>query len=138
MEENNNTNSKAGKGLGVAGFVISLVALVLWVFVAGAAAVSALVGGGMGLAIFWAVLSLVGTILSIMGFMKAKAVNGKKGMAIAGLVIGILATILSVRTVFAVKAVHDTAGEVGKELMNKMGEELKEGIEQAMDSLESH
>ncbi len=138
MEQTNNTApTNAGKGLGVAGFVISLVALVLWIFVSGAAVLSAVAGGGMGLAIFWAVVSLLGTILSVMGFMKAKAGNGKKGLAIAGLVIGIVATLLSVRTVFAVKTVHETAGDIGKEFLEKMGEGMKEGMEQAMDSLQT-
>lgn len=138
MEQTNNTApTNAGKGLGVAGFVISLVALVLWIFVSGAAVLAAVAGGGMGLAIFWAVVSLLGTILSVMGFMKAKAANGKKGLALAGLVIGIVATLLSVRTVFAVKTVHDTAGDLGKEILEKMGEGMKEGMEQAMDSLKS-
>jgi hypothetical protein len=138
MEQTNNTApTNAGKGLGVAGFVISLVALVLWVFVSGAAVLAAVAGGGMGLAIFWAVVSLLGTILSIMGFMKAKAANGKKGLAIAGLVIGIVATLLSVRTVFAVKTVHETAGDLGKEILEKMGEGMKEGMQQAMDSLQN-
>lgn len=139
MEQTNNTApTNAGKGLGVAGFVISLVALVLWIFVSGAAVLAAVAGGGMGLAIFWAVVSLLGTILSVMGFMKAKAGNGKKGLAIAGLVIGLVATLLSVRTVFAVKTVHETTGDLGKELLEKMGEGMKEGMQQAMDSLQNH
>lgn len=145
MEETTNTNPNpnttppvnvnAGKGMGIAGFVISLVALVIYFIVAPIAGLSALAGGGMGISIFWVILSAVGLVLSIMGFTKAKAVNGKKGLAIAGLVIGIIATILSVRLVFAVKTIHDTAGDFGKELINAMGEGMKEGLQQAMDSV---
>lgn len=138
MEQTNNTApTNAGKGLGVAGFVIALVALVLYFIIAPIAGLSALAGGGMGLAIFWTIVSVVGLVLSVMGFMKAKAGNGKKGLAIAGLVIGIIATIMSIRLVFAVKVIHETAGDIGKEFMEKMGEGLKEGIEQAMDSVKS-
>lgn len=138
MEETNNTTpTNAGKGMGVAGFVISLVALVIYFIVAPIAGLAAFAGGGMGLAIFWTILSAVGLVLSIMGFMKAKNGGGKKGLAIAGLVIGIIATIMSVRLVFAVKVIHDTAGDIGKEFLNKMGEGMKEGLEQAMDSVKS-
>ena len=140
MEETNNTApANAGKGLGIAGFVISLVALVLYFIVAPIAGLAAFAGGGMGLSIFWTILSIVGLVLSIMGFMKAKAANAKKGMAIAGLVIGILATIMSVRLVFAIKQIHESgAGEAGKELLEKMGEGMKEGMQQALDSMQNH
>lgn len=140
MEQTNNTSTptNAGKGLGVAGFVVALVALVLWIFVSGAAVLSAIAGGGMGLAIFWIIVSLTGTALSVMGFMKAKAGNGKKGLAIAGLILGILATGLSVRTVFAVKEAHEKMAELGidaNNMMNKLEEGMKEGLQQAMDSM---
>jgi len=138
MEETSNTApTNAGKGLGVAGFVISLVALVLYFIVAPMAGLAAFAGGGMGLSIFWTILSVVGLLLSIMGFMKAKAGNGKKGLAIAGLVIGIIATIMSVRLVFAVHEINAVAGDTGKELLEKMGEGMKEGMQQAIDSLQS-
>lgn len=138
MEETNNTPAapaNPGKGLGVAGFVISLVALVLYFIIAPIAGLSALAGGGMGLSIFWTLVSIVGLVLSIMGFMKAKAANGKKGLAIAGLVMGIIVTIMSVRLIFAVNEIHATAGDFGKDLINAMGEGMKEGIQQAMDSV---
>ncbi len=138
MEETNNTApTNAGKGLGVAGFVIALVALVLYFIVAPIAGLAAFAGGGMGLSIFWTILSVVGLLLSIMGFMKAKAGNGKKGLAIAGLVIGILATIMSVKLVLAVHTINVTAGDTGKELLEKMGEGMKEGMQQAIDSLQN-
>ena len=132
-----NTNQNAGKGLGTAGFVIALVALVLWIFISGAAVLSAVTGGGMGLAIFWIIVSVAGTALSIMGFMKAKAVNGKKGLAITGLILGLIATGLSVRTVFAVKEAHalmSGMGDIGKEMMSKMEDGLKD-LNSAADSL---
>ena len=147
MEETNNTTpTNAGKGMGVAGFVISLVALVIYFIVAPMAGLAAFAGGGMGLSIFWTILSVVGLVLSIMGFMKAKSGGGKKGLAIAGLVIGIVATIMSVRLVFAVKEIHATVGDAGKELIEKMGEGMKEVLDSAKntiidavaDSLKSH
>ncbi|MGE0566925.1 MAG: hypothetical protein AB7O73_03165 [Bacteroidia bacterium] len=135
MEENSNANAgaktSAGKGLSVSGFVIALVALVLWIIISGIAAASAMLGGGMGLAIFWLILSLLGTGLSVMGFMAASKGNGKKGLGVAGLVIGIVATILSFTTVMAVKKVHDTVGDVGKEMMENLSDtaKLRESLE---------
>ena len=66
MEQTNNTApTTAGKGMGVAGFVISLVALVLYFIVAPMAGLAAIVGGGMGLSIFWTILSVLGLVLSV-------------------------------------------------------------------------
>jgi hypothetical protein len=146
MEENNNSAVKtsAGKGLNVAGFVIALVALVLWIVIAGIATASAILGGGMGIAIFWLIISLLGTGLSVMGMMAAGKGNGKKGLGIAGMVIGIVASILSVTTVLGVKKVHDTIGDAGKEVLENLGDtaklrqSLENMIEQAVDSSKTH
>jgi len=150
MEVNNVSAAKtnAGKGLNVAGFVIALVALVLWVVIAGMASLAALAGGGMGLAIFWLIFSLLGTGLAAMGVMAASKANGKKGLGIAGLIIGLVATILSVTTVLGVKKVHDTVGDKfgdalkeGFENLNdtaKLRESLQNMIEQAVDSTQAH
>lgn len=146
MEENNGSAAKtnAGKGLNVAGFVIALVALVLWIIIAGIATASAILGGGMGLAIFWLIVSLLGTGLSVMGMMAAGKGNGKKGLGIAGMIIGIVATILSITTVLGVKKVHDTIGDAGKDMLEnladtaKLRESLENMIEQAVDSTQAH
>jgi hypothetical protein len=146
MEENNGSAAKtnAGKGLNVAGFVIALVALVLWIIIAGIATASAVLGGGMGIAIFWLIVSLLGTGLSVMGMMAAGKGNGKKGLGIAGMVIGLVATILSFTTVLGVKKVHDTVGDAGKEMFEnladtaKLRESLENMIEQAVDSTQAH
>ncbi|MGZ3932872.1 MAG: hypothetical protein ACXVPQ_05235 [Bacteroidia bacterium] len=136
MEETTNSTqpqapapTKAGKGLCVTGFVISLVALVLWYIVNAAALLSAAFGGGTGLAGFWLVLSLLGLIFSAIGMAKAKKGNGKTGLGVAGLVIGIVATILSVLTIFWVKELHDKIGDAGKEMMNAFTNELKQAVD---------
>jgi len=135
METTNTTPTKAGKGLYVTGFVIALVALLLWIFISAAAALSAIAGGGMGLAMFWTILSAMGAALCVMGFMKAKSGNGKKGLAIAGLIIGLIATALSVRTIYAVKEVHAAMGDGGTEMINKMADGIKD-LNNAVDSLQ--
>lgn len=94
MEETT-TQKPQGKGMAVAGFVIALVALVFYVFVATAVTFAAALGGGYGLGIFWLVLSLAGTGLCVMGMMKLGKTGGKKGLAIAGMIIGIIAVVLT-------------------------------------------
>ena len=141
-DQNSGTPVSTGKGLGVAGFVISLVALVLWVFIAGAAVIAAALGGGMGLACFWLIVSLLGTVLSIMGMMKASKAKAKKGLAITGMILGIVATALSVRTVMAVNEVHSTVGDKGmdalKDLGKMMNDSLSRHMNEAVDSLTKH
>jgi hypothetical protein len=135
MEETNtqNSNTKAGRGLGIAGFVVSLVAIVLWMPMSAAAGFAALVGGGTGIAIFLLIMSLAGLIMSVMGLMKANKGGGKKGLAIAGLVIGLIVTILSVYTFIGVNKAKEEAEKMG--LGSKFEETLKEGMEHGLDSL---
>lgn len=134
MEETNTQqNTKAGRGFGIAGFVISLVALVLWMPIAAAAVLSAALGGGMGLSSFWLIVSLLGLILSIMGLMKANKGGGKKGLAIAGLIIGLVASGLSVNTIIGVKKAQAEFEKAG--LGDKFMDTFKEGMEQGLDSL---
>ena len=135
MEQTNTPATPQGKGLGVAGFVISLVCIVIFWIISPIAVLAAAAGGGMGLAMFWLILSILGTVLSIMGMNKLGKTGGKKGLALTGMILGIVSVLLSVWLVFGVKKVHDTVGDAGKELLNTIGQGMKEGMEQAMDSL---
>ena len=92
---------------------------------------AAALGGGTGLSIFWLVLSLTGTILSVMGMMKLGKTGGKKGLATTGMILGIIAILTSAWLVFAVGKVHDKAGDLGDKFKNAMEKELNKG----MDSL---
>lgn len=132
-QQNSNTPTKAGKALGVAGFVISLVALVLWMPISAAAVFSAAFGGGMGLSGFWLIVSILGLVLSVLGLMKANKGGGKKGMAIAGLVIGLIASSLAVSTVIGVKKAQAEFEKSG--LGDKFMETFQKGMEQGLDSL---
>jgi|GEM_PF-987748 len=132
-QQNSNTPTKAGKALSVAGFVISLVALVLWVPVSAAAIFSAAFGGGTGLSVFWLIVSLLGLILSVLGMMKANKGAGKKGLAIAGMAIGLIASGLAVSTVIGVKKAQTEFEKSG--LGNQFMDTFKKGMEQGIDSL---
>lgn len=67
--------SKAGKGLGIAGLVLGI----------------------LGLVLFWTpfvgfVIAFIGLILAILGFMQANKAGAAKGMIIAGLVLSLVGT----------------------------------------------
>lgn len=132
-ETSTNSNPKAGKGLGIAGFVVALVALVLWVPMSAAAVFAAALGGGTGTAIFLLLISLTGLVLSVVGFMKAKQGGGKKGLAIAGLVIGLVATLLSISTFVGVNNAKTEFEKLG--FGSKFEEALKDGFGKGLDSL---
>lgn len=71
-----------GKGLAVAGLVLSIVGLVLGFF-------------GAWFSIIALPVSIVGLVLAVMGGKKLKAVGAPAGIATAGLVLGIIAVVFS-------------------------------------------
>ena len=128
------TQTPQGKGMAVAGFVIALVALVFYIFVAGAVTVQAALGGGYGLGIFWLVLSLAGTGLCVMGMMK-------KGLAIAGMIVGIVAVILTAMLVMSIGKMQEVSNQFGEEFKNELNKameqtstEMQSEIQNAIDS----
>jgi hypothetical protein len=135
MEETT-TQKPQGKGMAVAGFVIALVALVFYIFVATAVTFAAALGGGYGLGIFWLVLSLAGTALSILGVMKLGKTGGKKGLGIAGAVIGAVALILTTMLVMSIGKIQSAGGEMGDKFKEAMEQGMKEGMNQAIDSVQ--
>jgi hypothetical protein len=124
-----------GKGMGVAGFVISLVALVFYFVIAGIVGLQALAGGGYGLGIFWLLLSLAGTGLSVMGMMKLGKTGGKKGLAIAGMIIGIVATILTVLLVMGIGSAQKAGAAFGDEFGDQFKDAMEQGMQQGLDSM---
>lgn len=146
MEETTQTQKPEGKGMAVAGFVISLVGLVFYFIIAGIVAVSALVGGGYGLGIFWLILCLAGTGLSVMGMMKLGKTGGKKGLAVAGMIIGIIAVIMTAMLVMGIGKMQAAGGAFGDELKKgienldtaKLRQEMEAAMQNVTDSVEVH
>lgn len=140
------TQAPQGKGMAVTGFVLSLVGLVFYFIIAGIVAVSALVGGGYGLGIFWLVLCLAGTGLSVMGMMKLGKTGGKKGLAIAGMIIGIIAVIMTAMLVMKIGSMQAAGGAFGDEFKKglesldtaKLRQEMESAVQSITDSLEAH
>ncbi len=90
MEENNaTTTSTKGKGLGTAGMIIGIVALV-W-------AIIPVLGAGA----LW--VAIIGLVLSIIAFFMAKGGNNpKKGMIIAGIVMNAIAVALAIFWIYKI------------------------------------
>ena len=108
MEETNTTaTSSKGKGLGIAGMVIGIVALI-WAMIP-------LLGAGA----WW--LAVVGLVLSIVGFVMAKNGNNpNKGMMMTGIILGVVATALSFYRVYQVTKAVAAFEEIGKEFATEM------------------
>lgn len=122
MEENNaTTTSTKGKGLGTAGMIIGIVALV-W-------AIIPLVGA----AAWW--LALVGLILSIVAFFMAKGGNNpKKGMMLAGIILNAVALALAIFWIYKITStVMGAAGELEDAFKNLDTAALRQSIEGAME-----
>lgn len=81
--EQSNTPSTKGKGLGMAGMIIGIVALV-WAIIP-----------VIGAAAWW--LAVVGLILSVIAFFMAKSGgNPKKGGIVAGIILNVVALALAI------------------------------------------
>lgn len=92
MSENQGTPVQ-GKQMGIAGFVLALVTLVLSSWIAAIAVASIVTGGSAWLMYLWLVLAIVSVVLSGMAMSKLGKSGGKKGLAVAGLVIGIVSVV---------------------------------------------
>jgi ABC-type uncharacterized transport system permease subunit len=131
MEENNTTTSTTtkGKGLGTAGMIIGIVALV-W-------AIIPLLGAGA----WW--LALVGLILSIVAFFMAKNNNNpKKGMMLTGIVLNFVAMLLAI---FWIYKIASTLGDIKDGLEHsglldtaKLRETMNNALQSVSDSLSNH
>lgn len=120
-----------GKGFAISGFVIGLVALVFYVFIATFVTLSAAFGGGYGLGIFWLALSLSGTTLSILGVMKLRRTGGKTGLGIAGITIGTIALIFTTMLVLSIGQTKSEAAALGGQLID-----IKDKFEESMEQSE--
>lgn len=149
--ENQTTTQPQGKKLAVAGFVISLIALIGYFIVAITVAAQAIFGGGYGLGIFWLLFSLAGTALCVMGIMKLGKTGGKKGLAIAGVVLGLIAITLTIMLVSGISDIQKSGAALGGDLKEsfeqglnemtdtaKLNAELNAALNSMTDSLSTH
>ncbi|MBC9812237.1 hypothetical protein H9Y05_07060 [Crocinitomicaceae bacterium CZZ-1] len=120
MSENQNGTAVQGKGLGVTGFVLALVTLVLASWMAVMAAASIALGGSGWIMYLWLVLAIASVVLSVMGMVKLGKTGGKKGLAIAGMVIGIVSTVYSIILVLGLNAAAAISDQYGEELRKEL------------------
>lgn len=124
MEQNTTTPQPAGnngKGLGIAGMILGILAIIL----------SFIPCFGV-----WAiVLAVVGVILSAVSLSQAKKANAPKGMAIAGLICSILAIIIGSIWLFVIAKAVNEGGEMFKEVMEKSG--AMDSLNKAMEQLKN-
>ena len=126
MEENNaTTTSTKGKGLGMAGMIIGIVALV-W-------SIIPLLGAGA----LW--IAVIGLILSIIAFFMAKSGNNpNKGMIIAGVVMNVIALALAIFWAYKIAssmgAVMDGVKDLEESMKNLDTAALRKSMEDAMQN----
>ncbi|MCA6364870.1 MAG: hypothetical protein IM638_17700 [Bacteroidetes bacterium] len=117
MDQTNAPSTK-GKGLGVAGMVVSLVALVIAII------------PGIGAAALW--IAVVGLVLSVVAFFMARgAGNPKKGMMIAGIIMGAVALALAI---YWITAITSALGDIKDGLENMDTAALRKNLEDAFKS----
>jgi hypothetical protein len=124
MEENNaTTTSVKGKGLGTAGMIIGIVALV-W-------SIIPLLGAGA----WW--LALVGLILSIVAFFMAKnGGNPKRGAMLAGIIMNVVAIALAAFWIYKIAStMMDMKDGMEDAFKNLDTAALRQSIEGAMQNV---
>ncbi|MBS1635508.1 MAG: hypothetical protein JST26_06255 [Bacteroidetes bacterium] len=123
MEQTTTTSTK-GKGLGIAGMVIGIVALV-W-------SIIPLIGA----AAWW--LALVGLILSLVAFFMAKnGGNPSKGMMITGIILNIVALGLAIFWIYKIASAASAMVGGLENLQDSLNVHMEE-LKNAMDTTQMH
>ncbi|MCC6180333.1 MAG: hypothetical protein IT237_00705 [Bacteroidia bacterium] len=122
MEETT-TNSKAGKGLGIAGLVLGIVAAVV-AFVP-------------CLGMYAIIPGVIGLILSIISIIQANKAGAAKGMAIAGLVCSLIGISIAYWQYSKLSAVGEELKETLENIDTaKLRMEMESAIKEIADSLQ--
>ncbi len=122
MEETT-TNSKAGKGLGIAGLVLGIVAAVV-AFVP-------------CLGMYAIIPGVIGLILSIVSIIQANKAGAAKGMAIAGLVCSLIGISIAYWQYSKLSAVGEELKETLENIDTaKLRMEMESAIQEMADSLQ--
>ncbi len=125
MEETTTTNSKAGKGLGIAGLVLGILA--------------AVVSFVPCLGMYAMFPGIIGLVLSLISIIQANKAGAAKGMAIAGLVCSLVGIAIAGWQYSKLKAVGEELKESLENLDTaKLRQEMESVIQQVSDSLEQH
>lgn len=124
MEDN--IRSNAGQGLGIAGLVLGIIALIIsFIPCLGA----------------WAMIpGIVAIVFSAIGYSQASKENASKGIIIAALVLSILGTSIAAWQIYMLQNASTQIEKFGKEIQKSIDEELDDedmkDLEKAMEELE--
>lgn len=125
MEETTTTNSKAGKGLGVAGLVLGILAAVISFVPC--------------LGMYAMVPGVIGLILSVISIIQANKAGAAKGMAIAGLICSLVGIAIAGWQYTKLKSVGEELKDTIENLDTaKLRMEMNQALDQITDSLEQH
>ncbi len=116
----------AGQGLGIAGLVLGIIALIISFIPC--------------LGMYAIIPGIIAIVLSALGFYQASKVNAKKGIVIAAMVISILGTLIAGWQFYIFRNAPAKLEEFGKEIQKVIEEGLDEEdleeLEEAMEELE--
>lgn len=126
MEENRNSN--AGQGLGIAGLVLGIIALIISFIPC--------------LGMYALAPGVIAVILSAIGFSQASKVNAKKGLLTAALIISIIGTSIAGWQFYIFRNAPSKIEQFGKEFQKAIKEDLNEeeldALGKAMEKLEGN
>lgn len=115
--------STAGQGLGVAGFVIGIVALILSFIPC--------------LGMYALVPGIIGLIFSIIAFSQATSANAARGLIISALIISVLATSIASWQMMVINRAATGVGDGFRESFHEdFGDEIREKIRRALEDEE--
>ncbi len=116
---NQNTNSTAGKGMGLAGLIVGIVA-VLFSFIP-------------CLGMYAIIPAVVGIILSAISMSQAGKAGAPKGMAIGGLICSVIAVLVALYWVYVTMFVANEAGNAILNEIEKSG--ALDSLNKALDQI---
>jgi uncharacterized membrane protein len=119
MDTNRGQSSTAGQGLGIAGLILGILAILI-AFIP-CIGVLAVVPGGVAL------------ILSIIGMTQANRGDGSKGLVVAALVLSILSIVVAIAWGIFFAGSATIFNKISKEIKTEIEQELGEDFDEAFD-----
>lgn len=119
MNTNTGQSSTAGQGLGIAGLILGIIALII-AFIP-CIGVLAVVPGGVAL------------VLSIVGMTQANRGDGSKGLVVAALVISVLSVVVAIAWGVFFAGSATIINKISKEIKTELEQELGEDFDEAFD-----
>lgn len=114
--------SNAGQGLGVAGFVVGLIALILSFIPC--------------LGMYALVPGIIALILSAVAFSQASSANAPRGLIIAALIISVLGSSIAAWQLVTIRRAATGIERIGPGMEGTIGDEIRENIRRAIEGID--